>query len=218
MARGGTSVTGIVSDSETWPSHVLSRLAATGVFLMLIRHSCPHHLLGRESGAALSGNRHENGSAGARGLRLEAFRPCLRRLSWATCWCAPSSAFYPGKARRRGLIGGAVRNPAGWVTSFFGRYRHRDDGAAGDGDRKKTRRCSRPCDRLPTGIEHGTVTVIGDRRVVRGDDAADRHRHRRAARGRPLRPRLAADAERRDFTVKPFQQQELERVLRAALA
>ena len=35
---------------------------------------------------------------------------------------------------------------------------------------------------VPTGIEHGTVTVIAERRAVRGDDAAARCRDVRAAR------------------------------------
>ena len=43
---------------------------------------------------------------------------------------------------------------------------------------------------IPTGIEHGTVTVIASGRRLRGDDAARRRRDRRAPREGDLRPRL----------------------------
>ena len=43
---------------------------------------------------------------------------------------------------------------------------------------------------VPTGIEHGTITVIAGGKAYRGDDAARRHRDRRAAGEGVVRPRL----------------------------
>ena len=43
---------------------------------------------------------------------------------------------------------------------------------------------------VPTGIEHGTVTLVDRRARLRGDDAPRGHRNRRPPCGRPLRPRL----------------------------
>ena len=45
---------------------------------------------------------------------------------------------------------------------------------------------------VPTGIEHGTITVVVDGTPVRGDDAARGHRDLRAPRQGRLRTRLAA--------------------------
>ncbi len=44
---------------------------------------------------------------------------------------------------------------------------------------------------VPTGIEHGTVTLVIEGQRVRGDDAAPRYRDGRAARQGRLRHRLA---------------------------
>ena len=54
---------------------------------------------------------------------------------------------------------------------------------------------------VPTGIAHGTVTVIAERRRLRGHDAArgrgDHGRHAKVA----FTDDWAADARRRDFTI-----------------
>ena len=45
---------------------------------------------------------------------------------------------------------------------------------------------------VPTGLDHGTVTVVVERHAVRGHDPARGRRDGRAARGRPVRPRFRA--------------------------
>ena len=45
---------------------------------------------------------------------------------------------------------------------------------------------------VPTGIEHGTVTVVADHVPLRSHDAAPRHRDVRAPRARDLHHRLDA--------------------------
>ncbi len=40
---------------------------------------------------------------------------------------------------------------------------------------------------VPTGVEHGTLTLVVDGRGLRGDDAPRGYRDRRPARRRPLR-------------------------------
>ena len=54
---------------------------------------------------------------------------------------------------------------------------------------------------VPTGIEHGTITVIAGGKPYEVTTLARRRRDRRPPRQGVVRPRLEADAERRDFTI-----------------
>ena len=81
------------------------------------------------------------------------------------------------------MVGGAVRN------ALLGEPVHEVDVATTATPDEVTRRARaagfKP---VPTGIEHGTVTVVVDGASVRGDDAAARCRDLRPARHGRVRP------------------------------
>ena len=98
---------------------------------------------------------------------------------------APAGGAVATAARRRGSPAArcATRCSASrWPTSTSRRRRC---------PRRRSRRAEAAGFKtVPTGIEHGTITVVAGGRPLRGDDAARRHRDRRAPRQGALRPRL----------------------------
>ncbi len=95
------------------------------------------------------------------------------------------------------VVGGAVRNALLGEPIARCRYRHHRSTRRGDA----AHRSGRGSSRIPTGIDHGTVTVVIESRpfevTTLREDVETFGRHANARFGRDWRK----DAERRDFTM-----------------
>ena len=172
---------------DSWPLHVIAKLAVGAMVLVVASFVLlAHFSIGADEFDLHSGPCRERQVRPRSGQMTDA--RVLDDAPWLQIGSRRARA-RPAERRRRGGARGRRRGSQRAARASGRRHRYRDHGAA---SRSGPPRQGRHIKSVPTGIEHGTVTLVVDGAAVRGHHLARGHRDFRPQGQGGVRPRLGA--------------------------